>query len=170
MVVPTIKYILDTSVFIQAHRVYYASDIAPAFWNFLKNAANDNILLSVDRVFDEIIKGKDQLANWASKEFSSAFEDTKKDLNVLQKYAAIMQWANNQTQYNQNAKAEFAKAENADAWVIAYALAYHSTIVTQEVLDAQIKRKIPIPNVCKAFNIRPIDTFTLLRELKFQFK
>jgi hypothetical protein len=166
----TSKYVLDTSIFIQAHRVYYALDIAPAFWNFLKTSADENALLSIDRVFDEILKGKDELTNWASKEFSTAFADSKKDPNILQKYANIMQWANNQTQYTQNAKDEFARAENADAWVIAYSLTYDFTIVTQEVLDENIKRKIPIPNVSKAFNIRYINTFTLLRELKFQFK
>lgn len=170
MDIPESKYILDTSVFIQAHRVYYALDIAPAFWNFLKTYSHEKILLSIDRVFDEIIKGNDELKDWAKKEFSFSFTETKKDQKVLQSYASVMQWANNQTQYNQIAKDEFAKAENADAWVIASSLTNNFTIVTQEVYDAQIKRKIPIPNVCKAFNIRFIDTFSLLRELKFQFK
>ncbi len=49
-------YILDTSVLIQAHRVYYSFDIAPAFWNFLIDSAKTGEVVSIDRVFDEIIE------------------------------------------------------------------------------------------------------------------
>ena len=70
----------------------------------------------------------------------------------------------------ENTKDEFSRADNADAWTIAYASTHNCVLVTQEVLNDNIRRKIPIPNVCAAFNVKYIDTFTLLRELNFKFK
>ncbi len=38
-----------------------------------------------------------------------------------------------------------------------------------EVFSAEVQKRIPIPNVCRAFSIDYIDTFTLLKELRFNF-
>lgn len=107
------KYILDSNVFIEAHRRYYSFDIAPSFWKFLMDNAKANKLISIDRVYTELTKGKDQLAEWIKREFSFAFIETNSD---------------------------------------------NYTVVTHEVLDSTIKKKIPIPNVCENFNINYIDT------------
>lgn len=115
-------------------------------------------------------KGNDDLAAWAKNKFSFAFEKTKDDSDILINYSKLMKWANEQSQFYQLAKDEFARVDNADAWVIAYAIAKNVVVVTQEVLNKESKRKIPIPNVCDAFDIKSIDTFTLLRELNFQFR
>lgn len=163
------KYILDSNVFIEAHRRYYSFDIAPGFWKFLIDNAKENILLSIDRVYVELTKGKDELAKWIEKEFGFAFIKTNTDSKILTKYAELMKWANSQTQYSQNAVDEFAQVENADPWIIATAIANKYTIVTHEVLDSSIKKKIPIPNVCQDFSVNYIDTFKLLRELDFKF-
>lgn len=164
-------YILDTSVLTQAHRVYYPFDIAPPFWNFLISSVGLNKIVSIDRVYEEILKGNDELAKWTEDEFSFAFDDTKDDSELLINYSCLIKWANEQPQFTQPARDEFARAENADSWIIAYAMKNTNyTVVTQEVFKKDIKRKIPIPNVCKAFQIKYIDTFTLLRELGFKFK
>ncbi len=55
----------------------------------------------------------------------------------------------------------------ADAWVIAFALSNRLTVVSQEIFNANIKRKILIPNICHEFNVRHIDTFTFLRACGF---
>jgi len=163
------KYILDSNVFIEAYRRYYSFDIAPSFWQFLINKAKENEIICIDRVYSELIKGKDELAEWIEKEFDFAFIKTNTDSKILTKYAELMKWANAQTQYSQNAIAEFAQVENADPWIIASAIANKYTIVTHEVLDPSIKKKIPIPNVCQDFSVNYIDTFKLLRELDFKF-
>ncbi len=80
------KYVLDSSVLIQAHRVYYSLDIAPAFWNFLIEAAKSGKIVSIDRVSDEILKGNDELADWTKSKFTFAFEDTKNNSDVLTNY------------------------------------------------------------------------------------
>ena len=164
-----IKYLIDSNVFIEANRRYYSLDFALPFWKFLINSTREGRTLSIDRVYDEILKGKDNLADWAKRSFSFAFADTKDDEQIIEFYGALMQWAVKQIQYTQAAKDEFARVDNADAWIISYAKVNSCIVVTQEVLDLNIKKKIPIPNVCKEFGVKYVDTFQMLRELDFKF-
>jgi len=54
--------------------------------------------------------------------------------------------------------------------LVAFALAYGDTIVTQETSAPQSKRVVKIPDVCQHFNIRWVDTFTMMRELGIQLQ
>ena len=69
-----------------------------------------------------------------------------------------------QAQFFDAAKAEF--ADGADGWLIAYARAEKATqLVTQEQFRPDVKRRIPITNVCRQFKLEWIDTFEMLRRL-----
>ncbi|MHB1955762.1 MAG: DUF4411 family protein, partial [Sulfobacillus sp.] len=46
-----------------------------------------------------------------------------------------------------------------------YARANNNILVTHEVYDPNIKKRIPIPNVCRAFGVEHVDTFEMLRRL-----
>jgi hypothetical protein len=158
------RFILDASVFIQAYRYYYHFDIAPGFWNALIQHASTGVLLTIDRVKDEIDEGKDELAKWVNGHFHDWLENTS-DAGVLAAYGEVIQWAMAQSQYTDAAKAEFADAENADAWVVAYAKAKGCVVVTQEKPAPQSKRKVKVPDVCNAFGVMWIDTFVMMRRL-----
>ena len=54
------KYLIDANVLIEANRRYYSLDFAPKFWNFLIESTKEEKIISIDRVFDEIKKGKDE--------------------------------------------------------------------------------------------------------------
>jgi hypothetical protein len=62
-------YLLDTNVFIEAARRYYAFDIAPAFWQALIGLAAGGQVRSIDRVKVEIDRGKDELSVWVKGQF-----------------------------------------------------------------------------------------------------
>jgi len=158
------KYLLDANVFIQSARGYYAFDLAPAFWQALIDHASKGQLLSIDRVREEIEQGKDELTKWVSDNFQHWFASTDED-DVLQAYGAVMKWAQTETQYSDAAKAEFADTNNADAWLVAYALARRCVIVTLEQPDPNVRRKIPIPNAGHAFGTPCLDSFAMLRAL-----
>lgn len=162
------KYVFDTSLFIQAKKNYYAFDIARSFWDYLVQLAQEGIITSIDKVYDEIERGKDDLYEWAQQNLPSQFfYDTDNSPDLLINYQQLISWSSSNTQFTSNAKAEFAQYNEADAWVVAFAISNRLTVVSQETFDAKIKRRIPIPNVCHAFNVRPIDTFTFLRECGF---
>ena len=162
-------FVLDANVFIEAARRYYAFDIAPAFWNALLDLAQKGRIVSIDRVKDELTRLNDELTEWARGQFHEYFDSTVDDREVMKAYRQIIQWAFEQRQFEETAKREFAQANNADAWIVAYALAKRAIVVTHEQFKPDIKRKIPIPNVCRAFGVSYVDTFEMLRQLSVRF-
>jgi hypothetical protein len=159
--------VIDSSVLIEAARRYYAFDVAPGFWEGLVLHCAEGRVCSIDWVKKELEKGNDRLADWADSDAGTAFVPTTDD-DVLAQYAEIMDWVTRNRQFHDSAKADF--ASGADGWVVAYAKAKGHVVVTQEVLRRDVKRKVPIPNVCDQFGVRWIDTFAMLRELGIKLK
>lgn len=160
------RYVLDANVFIEAARRHYAFDLAPKFWESLIHHAADGRIQSIDRIKQELERGKDDLATWASTEFSDAFASTDQE-DVIESYTEVMSWVQAQDQFVDAAKADF--ATGADGWLVAYAKSKGRIVVTHEVVDPSIKRKVPIPNVCEAFGVSYVDTFEMLRQLGVRF-
>ena len=79
----------------------------------------------------------------------------------------MMGWVQSNGHFQQVAKDEFARV--ADGWLIAYAQVHGLTVITQEVYDPNVKRKVPIPNVCRQFDVQYGDTFMMLRSLGVRF-
>jgi hypothetical protein len=104
------------------------------------------------------------LKDWANSDFRQWFVSTNR-AEVVEAYRQIMGWALRQTHYTSAARAEFSRASNADAWVVACSMADQCVAVTHEQLNPDIGRKIPIPNVCLAFDVPYVDTFQMLRDL-----
>ncbi len=159
-------YLLDANVFIEAARRYYAFDLAPKFWDSLIQKASRGVIESIDRVKQELAKGHDELADWINGDFDQAFCSTN-DTVVFECYAKLVTWVQSQGQFTEAAKADF--ASGADGWLVAYAMARERVVVTHEVPSADIKRKVPIPNMCDAFELEYIDTFKMMRDLGVRF-
>jgi len=158
-------YVLDANVFIEAARRYYAFDLVPRFWTILVEQANNGLIESIDRVKQELNRGNDELADWANTDFANAFASTNRD-EIIEWYRNIIAWVINQNQFYDSAKSEFAKG--ADGWLVAYAKYENRIIVTQEILKPGSRKSVPIPNVCRYFNVRYIDTFDMLRAIRVQ--
>jgi len=155
-------YILDANVFIEAKNRYYAFDLAPGFWDSLLNQWKAGRLHSIDRIKQELERGKDELATWAKSDFSNAFVASDGEA-VIECYGRIMQWVHAQIQFTDPAKADF--ASGADGWLVAYSKVNKRVLVTHEVLKLDKKSKVQIPNVCSEFDVPYVDTFVMLREL-----
>ena len=159
-------YVLDTNVFIEAARRYYAFDIAPPFWESLVQHAAKGRIYSIDRVKQELERGKDELTTWATSQFNDAFASTDEE-DVIESYSEVMSWVQAQDQFLDAAKADFAAV--ADGWLVAYAKAKGYIIVTHELPATDARSKVPIPNVCEALGVSYVDTFAMLRELGVRF-
>jgi len=160
------QYILDSNFFIEAHRVYYPLDVVPSFWLKLKMLAEEHVVISLDKVKNEIYPNKDDLSAWCQENLSNDF--FKSSDEVMVQYAQLVRWTSSRSDYYKtSAIDEFLQAEEADAFIISYALADPSNriIVTQEKADNS-KKKIKIPDVCREFDLKYINTIQLLRELK----
>ena len=159
-------YLLDSDVFIQAARLYYAFDLAPIFWASLRQYVVDGRIQSIDHVKEELERGKDELGEWVKRGgFDDGFAAT--DTNgVVAAYRGVIGWVQGQPQFFDGAKAEF--ASGADGWLVAYAKAGGHIVVTQEQAAPDARRKVPIPNVCQALGVQCVDTFAMLRALGFR--
>ncbi len=162
------QYLLDTNVFIQAKNTYYSFDICPGFWTSLKRHAQAGRVISVDRVFDELKSGHDVLSDWVEGVEECLFKKTE-DKDVIAEYRRVVAWAESQKQITRKAKDDFSRSENADAWIVAYAIANGCTVVTHETFEPAVQRAVKIPNVCRAFGIVSVNTFEMLRGLNAKF-
>lgn len=160
-------YVLDTSVFIQAHRQYYTFDICPGFWSSLLHYQKAGRIISIDRVRNEILKG-DALEAWVRQKTQASLFASTVDPIITNDFSAMMKWVQGEAQFMNEAKAEFARV--ADGWVVAYAKSRNDyVVVTQEEWAPYVKKKVPLPNVCKKFNVPYINIFLMLKDLKVQF-
>jgi predicted nucleic acid-binding protein len=162
-VTPHLIYVLDANVFIEAAKRYYAFDIVPDFWDKLIALAEDGWIMSIDRVKAELIRA--DLEAWANGNFHRYFASTS-DQDVIDAYRDLMAWSQAQSQYTDGAKAEFASVP--DGWLIAYALSKGCTVVTHEQPAPNSKRKIKMPDACRAHNVQYVNTFQMLRNLSIK--
>lgn len=160
-------YVLDTNVFIEAHKRYYAFDICPGFWEWLSHRSTRSDIVSIDRVKAEIVGSGDALSEWAKDPArEDLFADTTEQA-VSDAYKRVMDWVRENCQFQEQAKEKFARG--ADGWLVAYAIVYDAVLVTEEVYDKDIKKKVKIPNVCKEFGVCYMNTFATLRQLQVRF-
>lgn len=158
---PLESYVLDSNVFIQAHRKFYAFSICPGYWEALCWHRTNGRVRSVDKVGDELEHGGDALWDWARDSFGAeGFCNTAVAAEVFGTMAA---WVQGQNQFTPAAKAEFMGV--ADGWLCAFAKANGSVLVTLEEHKPDAKGKVPLVNVCKAFDVETITPFEMLRRL-----
>ena len=160
-------WLLDANVFIEAHKRYYAFDICPGFWKCLAYYHNQGKLMSIDWVKTEIDANKDALSNWVGTSALKGFFHSSNEPTTQGHYSTIIEWVSSED-FKTEAKSEF--AAGADGWLVAYAKTHDMILVTDEKPNPNIKRRVPIPNVCQQFNIPYINTFSMLRKLEVEFE
>ncbi len=161
------RYLLDSNIFIQAHRFHYPFDVFPVFWNWLEKENEKGSIGSIDGVFDEIKAGDDELSNWMKAADAEKWFLKCDDEETQHCYAEIVNQIMGNTQYKATAKEEFLGV--VDPWLIAKAKAEELTVVTQETSDPQSRRKVFIPDVCKEHRVPYINTIDLIRALEGRF-
>jgi hypothetical protein len=156
-----IIYIVDTNFFIQAHRSFYPLDVAVGFWDRVRLLADEGKIISIDKVRAEIYKNDDELKQWCELNLPAAFFHSTKNISIH--YSNVINWANDKRdQYTLAALTQFMDIEEADPWLVSYAISTGFTVVTQEESAPQSKKSIKIPDVCQVFNVqylKPIDMF-----------
>lgn len=157
-------YILDSNFFIQAHRANYPFDVLPSFWTKIEHLANQQLIISIDKVRDEIFQNDDELTDWCQINLpDDFFQDSSISIN---EYAILASWANGKNDhYHQRAIEQFLDNDFADAWIIAYAMNQNLPILTHEKSEPERKSRIKIPDVCIDHGIRYFNTVEMLRNL-----
>lgn len=159
-------YVVDSNFFIQAHRVSYPLDVAFSFWNKVKQLAEEGKIISIDKVKNEIYDKNDALEEWCKANLPEDF--FKESSEVMAAYGQVSAWAiSRSSHYMPNALNEFLDADEADAFIVAYALAdpNNRIVVTQEISQPNRKNKIKIPEACISLNVRFVNTMDMFRRL-----
>lgn len=153
------SYLLDTNIFIRSKNEM-PMDIFQSFWQCLADLAQNGQIFSSVKVKEEIDKGNDELKQWCAdhlpKSFFLSFE-------AHTEYASLMAWANNSQVFTVPAKQEFATV--ADAYLVATAAANRMKVVTFETSDPFCKKRVKIPDACKAVGVEFCSLNDLLHAL-----
>ena len=81
-------------------------------------------------------------------------------------YSALIDWVFSKSdQYFPTAISEFLDADEADAWLVAFAMTYSNQIVTHEVSKPNSKSRVMLPDAANPFNVICIKTVDLFRTL-----
>jgi hypothetical protein len=160
------RYLFDSNVFIEAKNRYYAFDICPGFWDWMDHIVAAQVG-SIIPVRDELCQGRDDLATWVNARRGRSWFLKVDDKATQQQFAQIAAYVQ-KGPYKTPAKVQF--LAGADPWLIAKAKVVGATVVTHEVLAPDALKRVPIPNICVAFNVPYINTFDALRSLAASFK
>lgn len=153
------RYMLDSSVLIEAYQRNYPPDVNESFWLKMHALIVEGHACMPDEVYREIERKADGLFDWCKE---------RKDPLVMPIDVA-----------EQVAVAEVLKAHErlvdtkkgrsmGDPWVIAFAKVHAAIVVTEEQLTRNLKAP-RIPDVCDAMGISCMNTLGLVRAEKWKF-
>lgn len=157
------KYLLDTNILIEAKNGFYAFDLCPGFWEWIK-AYQD--MRSIQMVKDEILEGNDLLSEWTDSELSDDYFLPENEA-IQEQYVNVANYVCSLPEFKTPQKDVF--LSKADGWLIAAAIHYGAVIVTHEKFEPNCKKKILLPVIARHFNISCVKIFNVLRDEKVQF-
>lgn len=164
------NFVLDANIFIEAHRVYYPIDVAESFWLKIKTLAEEDKIISIDRVKNEIYQNDDELTEWMKANLSDEFFKSTDEVDILNEYGNVATWAESRSDhYKRNAIDEFLEYERADAWLVAYCKTHDDILVSHEASNSQRKNRILLPQPCQHFGIAYQSIIELFRALGVRF-
>ncbi len=159
-----VTYLLDANTLIDANRDYYPMSRVPEFWAWLENEGhNGRVKLPVE-IWEEVSEGDDDLSRWLKrpevKEALLLEEDSERG-----RVALVVEQG-----YARNLDDEEIEKLGCDPFLIAHALRQPTlrvVVSTERSAPAKIRANRKVPDVCRQFGVRCIDTFQLVRELDF---
>ena len=157
------RYLLDANVFIEAKRRHYGLDFCPGFWEWLTQENARNRVFSIEKVWDELRAGDDELTVWAEERGPALF--LPPDEQLLSSLALVSEWVREQ-HYRPRAIRTF--LEDADYYLVAYAHAYGYVVVTHE-LPSDGEKRVKIPNVSIGMKVKCVNPFEMLRREQARF-
>ena len=160
-------YLLDANVLITAHNKYYDIDQVPEFWHWLRHHGEAGNVKMPTEVVEEVIGGRDDdpLCIWMKDEANKAALLLVEEVNADLVQRVV------QEGYATDLSDDEIENIGRDPFLIAYALVAQANrcVVTTEVsAPSKIRHNRRIPDVCKQFGVRCIDTFAMNKVLGFR--
>lgn len=155
-------YLVDTN-FLGYLETHYPSDVFPSLWKRLEDVLFSSSVYFHEEVDAEMKRWAHPRLGWYLKHLDAS-QVLSPDQEELQAYESVTQWAvEHRPAYKPAAVDEFLNA--ADSWLVASALRYKATIVTNEVPAPESKKKVKIPDAAAPFGVPCITALDFLRVL-----
>lgn len=161
------RFVLDANAFIEPKDRYYGFDLCPGYWLGLLRQHDAGRVVSIDRIENELKAQDDEIKSWIVDTVPKSFFKKTQDQAVVDHFQAMVSWVYAEPQFTNAARTEFASV--ADGWLVAFAKVTNSVVVTHEEYAPDVKRKVPIPNVCIEFDVPYTNLFEMLNELGEKF-
>jgi hypothetical protein len=161
-------YLLDASVLITAHSLYYPIDAVPEYWEWLIHIGNQGHVKMPFEIYEEVKEGpdgeKDLLFSWLQQ------EKTRNALLLPDTVAPVLVQQVIVKGYAPDLTDDQIEQIGRDPFLIAYALASQDrcvvTVETSEPKKQRQNRKIP--DVCKTMGVASCNPFEFTRALGFR--
>ena len=151
------SYLLDADVFIRAKNQHYGFDLCPGFWSWIDREHAARKVFSIQRVYYEVLKGQDDLSDWAKQRKGMFLKPDQSTTTSLQQLST---WANG-AGYRQSAVTAF--MQKADFYLVAQAHAMGHTVVTYEKPSPHAVKSIKIPDACNTLAVKWMTPHAMLR-------
>lgn len=158
------SYLMDTNIFIEAKNSYYAFDLCPGFWKWLRQCDK---VKSVAMVKDELLKGNDELTEWVKTQLDDDFF-IDADIDIQHNYRKVANYVFNLSNFKHAEKQRF--LAGADGWLIATAMSRKDIIITHESNDIKSKRTIFLPVIADQFGVHCQTIFNVLKTFHVVFR
>lgn len=161
-------YLLDANVFVTAKNTHYGFDFVPGFWDWLSVNHHAGKVRSIDKVEQELLRGHDELADWA-KTRPTGFFATCPPARITPRLAELAKWASSTAKnYKPSAVSEF--LQSADYYLVAHAAAEGYVVVTHETPEPNSKKRVKIPDACQHLGVPYVNPFSMLRSEQARFR
>jgi len=153
----TIKYCLDTSVYVNSWRKHYPIDIEhfKPIWDRIDELGQSKKVLSPEEVWVELKKKDDELLAWAKTRrhlFCPPTESIQAAVKaVMAEHPRLVDTSRGRS--------------IADPWVIAQAQVSSAIVVTEEELRTKTGKSPKIPDVCEAMGVPYMTTLEFIRRI-----
>lgn len=157
-------FLLDTNIFIESKKHFYAPDICPAFWQWLSDeGATGQSIKSISNVLDEMKAGNDDLPKWAQKMLpKDFFINTTNDDEIIEERRKMQDKLVDCGKFDGVKLRRF--LDKADLWLIATAKVKGGCVVTYEQAHSG-QNRIKIPLVAEMFDVKCCTIYDVMRTL-----
>ena len=129
----TEKYLLDANIFINAENYNYPHEIFPGIWQLFELFAKQQIFFSIDKVYDELLKGHDFVNEWAKKNRNMFVDSGTNGISYFNEMSKKLDEYNCPPKHRQSFFSTIA-----DPFIISYAKAKGCTVVTNVWLQRHL--------------------------------
>jgi hypothetical protein len=153
-------FLLDSNVFISAHRDYYPPDRVPEYWDWLVHQADAGAIKVPQPIWDEIKPHDEELKGWLQiHQNSFLLNPDESDVRVADVLA----------HYGENLTDDELEQIGADPFLIAAALHYEAVVVSKEGSKPSKERaNRRVPDIRNAMGVLCITDHKLIVELDFR--